>query len=314
MRFLYPAHPLAPREVDPDFAAEAELARSLGAPVSVLHLEPLLESGEARRAVRFVEGAGGEERGVYRGWILPAPVYGRLHGTLAQAKGIALLNSPEAYRAAQHLPLAYPCLAGHTPETVWVAADELSPERIVAAAAQLGGGPLLVKDYVKSEKHAWEEACFIPSGTDGAAVLRVVDAFRARRGEALEGGVVLRRFVPLRRTGVHPSSGMPVAMEVRCFFVGGTPTARVRYWEGQQDALPAVPDALLALGARIDSPFFTMDFAQREDGGWTVIETGDGQVSGFPGGAGMRAVYAALLALDGPAGPASPGPPGLPTS
>jgi hypothetical protein len=176
------------------------------------------------------------------------------------------------------------------------------PERIVAAAARLGGGPLLVKDSVKSEKHAWEEACFIPSGTDAEAVLRVVDAFRARRGEALEGGVVLRRFVPLRGTGVHPASGMPVVMEVRCFFVAGAPAARVRYWEGQHDALPDVPDELIALGSRIRSPFFTMDFAQREDGGWTVIDTGDGQVSGFPGGAGMEPVYAALLALDGAGG------------
>ncbi|HEX6039468.1 ATP-grasp domain-containing protein [Longimicrobium sp.] len=297
MRFLYPAHPLSPREVDPDFEAEADLARALGADVSVLHLEPLLEDGDARRAVRFVEAAD-DERAVYRGWILPAHLYQRLYETLAEWKGLALVSDPDAYRAAQHLPQAYARLEGHTPETVWLRAEDATPERVVEAAAQLGDGPALLKDFVKSEKHAWEEACFIPSATDRAAVLRVADAFRARRGSALEGGLVFRRFVPLRRTGVHARSGMPVAVEVRCFFVAGALAARIRYWEGQMDDLPDVPEAMLALGGRIDSPFFTMDFAQREDGTWTVIETGDGQVSGFQDSAeGMRAVYTALVAM-----------------
>lgn len=297
MRFLYPAHPLAPREVDPDFAAEAALALELGADVSVLHLEPLLESGDARRATRFVEPAEGE-RAVYRGWILPADAYRRLYETLAEWKGLTLVSDPDAYRAAQHLPEAYARLEGHTPESVWVRAEDATPERIVSTAAALGDGPALLKDFVKSEKHAWEEACFIPSATDPAAVLRVADAFRARRGTGLEGGLVFRRFVPLRRTGTHPRSGMPVAVEVRCFFVAGALAARIRYWEEQIGDLPDVPDSLLALAGRIPSPFFTMDFAQREDGAWTVIETGDGQVSGFqdsPGG--MRAVYQALLGM-----------------
>jgi hypothetical protein len=299
MRFLYPAHPLSPREVDPDFAAEAALARALGGDVSVLHLEPLLETGDARRAVRFVDEAASAERAVYRGWILPAHRYARLHATLAEWKGLTLVSDPGAYRAAQHLPEAYARLQGHTPETVWVPAEDATPERITDAAARLGSGPVLIKDFVKSEKHAWEEACYIPSGTDAAAVLRVADAFRARRGDALEGGLVFRRFVALRRTGVHARSGMPVAVEVRCFFVAGSLATRIRYWEGQDEVLPDVPDALLALAARIDSPFFTMDFAQREDGAWTVIETGDGQVSGFQGSdGGMRAVYQALISTE----------------
>ena len=31
----------------------------------------------------------------------------------------------------------------------------------------------------------------------------------------------------------------------------------------------------------LDSPFFTIDFAELEDGSWTIIECGDGQVSGI---------------------------------
>lgn len=31
----------------------------------------------------------------------------------------------------------------------------------------------------------------------------------------------------------------------------------------------------------LDSPFFTLDFAQLEDDSWIIIESGDGQVSGI---------------------------------
>ena len=31
----------------------------------------------------------------------------------------------------------------------------------------------------------------------------------------------------------------------------------------------------------LDSRFYTVDFAELENGSWTVIETGDGQVSGL---------------------------------
>jgi len=37
---------------------------------------------------------------------------------------------------------------------------------VAGLAARLGSGPAIVKDYVKSRKHEWDEACFIPDLAD----------------------------------------------------------------------------------------------------------------------------------------------------
>jgi hypothetical protein len=78
-----------------------------------------------------------------------------------------------------------------------------------------------VKDYVKSRKHEWLEACFIPDAGDRAAVERVVGVFVDRQGEDLAGGLVFREYVELRRVGAHPVSGLPLGREYRLFFLDG---------------------------------------------------------------------------------------------
>lgn len=66
---------------------------------------------------------------------------------------------------------------------------------------------------------------------------------------------------------------------------------RLFYFRGQ---LMACPDAGIAgsplvelerwnaIAARFATPFLTLDVAELEAGGWTVIEAGDGGVSGLP--------------------------------
>jgi hypothetical protein len=63
-------------------------------------------------------------------------------------------------------------------------------EAAVAGVMELlrpfGDAPLVLKDYVKSQKHAWDEACFIPSASDRKAFER----------ETLDGvGLYLGRVV-----------------------------------------------------------------------------------------------------------------------
>jgi hypothetical protein len=54
-------------------------------------------------------------------------------------------------------------------------------ERVAQALRPFGDGAIIVKDYVKSQKHYWAEARFIPSASDRAAVERVVRLPRASR-------------------------------------------------------------------------------------------------------------------------------------
>ena len=162
----------------------------------------------------------------------------------------------------------------------------------------------LIKDFAKSAKYRWDEACFIPSGTDADRFAAIFRAFREARGRLFQRGVVLRRFLPLVWRG-RDMRGFPIAEEYRLFFFRGEPLV-----------LPTNPPADFAaqlptwrdLASRFASRFLAMDVAPLSTGGWTVVEVGDGGVSGLPMSLPAEAFYRALRARsDGPE-VTSPGP------
>lgn len=163
--------------------------------------------------------------------------------------------------------------------------------------AEFGSAPVVLKDFVKSRKHEWEEACFIPSASDYSAVERVVRRFIELQGDDLALGLVFREFVELAELGRHPKSGMPLTREFRLFFANQKLIACFPYWDDVEYGAADVPLAHFGvLAARVDSHFFTMDVAQRRDGEWVVVELGDGQVAGLPERADVLAFYRALIA------------------
>ena len=86
-----------------------------------------------------------------------------------------------------------------------------------------GSAAVVVKDFVKSRKHEWAEACFIPSASDRAAVERVVRRFLELQGDDLSEGLVFREFADFEPLGRHPKSGMPLTKEFRLFFLDRQP-------------------------------------------------------------------------------------------
>src|SRR5215213_6453612 len=101
---------------------------------------------------------------------------------------------------------------------------------VMALLLPFGDAPLVLKDYVKSQKHAWAEACFIPSAADRGSVERVVRRFIELQDAELTGGLVFREYVQLRQIGTHSRSGMPLTREYRLFFLDGTLLQLAEYW------------------------------------------------------------------------------------
>jgi hypothetical protein len=62
-------------------------------------------------------------------------------------------------------------------------------------------------------------------------------------------------------------------------------------YEGDYGELKADLTQFAEVAKKIDSRFFTMDIAKVENGGWVIIELGDGQVSGLPDNANLREFY-----------------------
>lgn len=219
---------------------------------------------------------------IYRGWMLTVQQYEHLFTALS-ARGFSLINSPDQYRNAHCLPQWYPLLESETALSMW--SDGIPDDKQLTLLLDQFGGhtPLLVKDWVKSRKHEWLEACYIPDSSDREQALGVIRTFIDRQDTELVGGVVLREYLPLMMIGSHQTSGMPLAVEVRVFCFWHQPLVQVSYWSGCECQDEADYHHLVEACQCIDSNFFTVDLAQKKDGNYVIIEIGDGQVSGLQG-------------------------------
>ncbi|MER5636488.1 ATP-grasp domain-containing protein [Kitasatospora sp. NPDC002227] len=284
---LFPSDPLAPRRPDPHYVWEAQQVRELGGQYVLLDHDALT-AGAVEEAVRRVPQGTGPLW--YRGWMVSVGEYGRLAAALA-ARGCELLTSPSSYASAHELPGWYPVFEGATPESAWTDGGAPGPVELAALAGRLGGrGPAVVKDFVKSRKHEWLEACFVPELADLHALDRVVARFVELQDDSLTGGVVLRRFEAF----VRDAEGR--AVEARVWWLDGEPVLTGPHPDcpeaDPEPELAEVQPLVRSLGCR----FVTTDLAQLAEGGWRVVEVGDGQVSDLPRGVDVRGLLASLIA------------------
>lgn len=277
---LFPSQPFSPRDIDLDFEYERSAARRVGLTTALVDHTRVCDGDASGAVARVPEG---ENTAIYRGWMLKPAQYESMYRALA-ARGSRLINDPAAYHTCHYLPDSYQWIEGHTPRSVWLPLSGAPDfDRIGELLAPFGDRPLIVKDYVKSQKHYWAEACFIPAASDRAALERVVRRFLELQGEDLNEGLVFREYVPLAIVGAHPKSGMPLSAEFRTFWLDGEPVLSHRYWGELSDFDAPLPfDVLRPIARRIPSRFFTMDVAFLENGGFTIVELGDGQTAGLP--------------------------------
>jgi hypothetical protein len=298
MLLLVPCDVLRPRRPDAHFAAQAAAAGT----VALIDHDALTGGGDAAAAVARVPET---DDAVYRGWMLSSDRYATMSSALS-GRGVTLRTSAAQYRQAHELPGWYSALEAVTPPSVWTAGD--SREEFTRAAASLGAGAAVLRDYTKSMKHYWHEAAYIPDVSDAAAAWRVASRMRELRGDDFAGGFVLRRF----ETFTGP--------EVRTWWIGGVCRLVTAHPDTPGDLphtdLPSVLAAVGSTGKVTDGdvlrgvelarvreavsglglPFVTADLVRHTDGRWRVVEVGDGQVSDLPAGVPAEDLIEALAA------------------
>jgi len=301
MRILFCADYWNPLSPDSVYEAEAAAVEKVQLPSSLINFEALVEQQNTSRAVRKVEPASTQELAIYRGWMLKPHIYERLYVALAE-RGLLLINTPAAYIHCHYFPESYPLIEGMTPRSTWLKTGlDVSLDEVMALLRPFGEKPIIVKDYVKSRKHEWNEACYIPSASDRQVVERVVSRFLHLQGEDLNEGLVFREFIDFEPLASHSKSHMPLTREFRLFVLDGQIIFSTPYWEegdygDDNNALPPL-DLFRQVAQKIQSRFFTMDVAQKRDGTWNIVELGDGQVAGLPARADVEAFYQTLAGL-----------------
>lgn len=272
INFIFCNHPLYPERVDEDYESEYQEA-GREHPCALFSYEDL-EQGKLTLYGEKISGLT-----VYRGWMMKPEMYREFYRRL-EAEGIFLINTPEEYEKYHLLPGWYQDFEGKTPDTVWTETPD--PDEILWKA-KLEAGPFIVKDYVKSRKHEWYDACYIPKLSDRDLARKIIRNFVSRQAESLVGGLVLRKYENLRQIGFHPQSGMPVSEEYRVFIYAGRVLIIDSYWTEQHEVRlsPGELEWIDAIASQIRSNFVTLDLARKADGGLIVMELGDGQVSGL---------------------------------
>jgi hypothetical protein len=267
---LVPSDPLRPRRADPHLADEAAAARELGVDVALLDHDLLVDAHDLRAARAAVQRVPASDDTVYRGWMVTAARYALLEQALAE-RGARLRTTASQYRRGHELPGWHAALASFTPQACWTRGADL--DAYARCLQTLGSGAAVLRDYTKSLKHHWHEAALVPDVTDDAGSRRVAARFLELRGDAFDGGLVLRRFEDL--TGAESRTWWVAG---RCVLATAHPDTPDEQPEVPHWFLAALAPAVASLGL----PFVTADLVRRADGSWRVVEIGDGQVSDRP--------------------------------
>jgi hypothetical protein len=266
---------LTPSPSARDLAASTEAAKLAGCPVYYIEAD-FSRCGDAEAALAHVPVQDSVRTGIWIGYIPDLARYHAIH-TAALAKGIRLINSPVEHQRAQEFDLAYPFIRPFTARSVII--REVS--ECLAAGRELGY-PVFVKGTVQSRKAKGWSACVAGDPAELTTLAQRLLSLDART----RGRVIVRELVPLRHH--RKANDFPLGREYRVFLCQNEIIGLGYYWEGEDAYKALTPSEERAVSELAKSaaealrvPYLAIDIGQKESGEWLVIETGDGQFSGF---------------------------------
>lgn len=281
MHCLLCSEPLNLKAFDPDYQFEADSAKENNVPLVKFDFEEYVHFNNIDKACKLIKKQDQMTDLVYRGWMLTVEKYEELYNHLLN-KNYKLINSPEEYKNGHWLPESYPIIEKLTAPSVYFPKQgKWDRDEIMKALSIFNGKPVILKDYVKSQKHHWETACFIEDSSNKDNVEAVLNEF-LRLQQEVQGGLVFREFIELDQVGQHSKSKMPLSKEYRLVYFNHKRIAEIKYWDEKDYSLDLKDFSIFDETAKnIRSNFFTMDIAKTKASKWIIIEVGDGQVSDF---------------------------------
>lgn len=204
---------------------------------------------------------------VYRGWMMKPEQYQHFYDELLAAN-IKLITSPEEYRLFYVFPNIYPLVEEDTAKMfIYPKGTDIPMDEIKKNFSKF-----MVKDYVKSVKGTEFPKYFDQTITQ-EDFQKWMEVFYQYRGNLFTGGICIKEFLSLKQYG-------SVTNEYRVFYINHE-IATVGRNSGQENNAPLPPQELLEKYKQLQGSFYTIDYAELEDGTWRIIEAGDGQVSGL---------------------------------
>ncbi|MEK6828834.1 MAG: ATP-grasp domain-containing protein [Nanoarchaeota archaeon] len=221
---------------------------------------------------------------ILRSWMLSVTQYEELFNKLKE-KGYVLINTPEQYKNCHYFPSSYDYVKDLTSKAIFV--KEWDESVLQNVSDFFGGKDFLMKDFVKSAKDV--PGLFrMSGGISGTELLKKVEEFVEHRGKLFSEGLVFKEFVELKKYSDSTNEWRIFYYENRLISCSQNSNLKPESCKNPD------PSFLKEIAFQIDSNFFTIDVAEKEDGGWMIIETGDGQVSGLSPGQNCLEFYAMM--------------------
>jgi len=222
---------------------------------------------------------------VYRGWMMKPEQYEQFYNQL-RAHGICLVTEPEAYTAMHVFPNVYKFVAKDTAKMqIFPLHKEINITEVKKEFSRF-----MVKDYVKSVKGT-EFPRYFDHFIEQDAFNQWMEVFYQYRGNLLTEGICIKEFLDLKQYEDKTN-------EYRVFYINHE-IATISRNSGQPPTAAMPPKELVEKYCNLPSVFYTIDFAELDNGTWRIIEAGDGSVSGLSEGqdygAFFRALYQCLL-------------------
>jgi hypothetical protein len=280
---LFCESPFEKNKVDPDFEEEFLCAKQNDLPTILFNFDELTNTNDFEDGTKRIKSVDDLRNVIYRGWMLTPNQYSFLYKSLL-GKNYRLINTVTEYQNCHYLPDSLKFIEAKTPQTVFEKLlNDNSLEILIEKAKVFGNRPVIIKDFVKSEKHDWDTACFVDNASDTEKLKQTINNLILLRDKYLNEGIVVREFLELNDLTTHSKSGMPLKEEYRLFFYNKKLIGTYDYWE-EGEYLLSKPDTkeFEEIAKNIESNFFSMDIARKKNGELIIIELGDGQVAGLP--------------------------------
>jgi len=270
LKVLFPCEPFNSKEVDSNFKNEYTISKTLGIESFFYDHDLFVDEGK----LKFFDLKEEECDVVMRSWMLKPPQYKKLYDSL-YAKKHFFITRPNNYVNCHYLKESYKYIEQYTIKTLFT--DKFDKETLGKMFDQFSNG-IVLKDYVKSEKGI--PGLFkIPKETSHEQLEDVVKRFIEARGNLFNEGISFRDFVELKRVDGEVNEWRVFVFDSKIVAMEQNSNINVLYNNINKPPLQLIHSVVKSLhGASL---FYTVDFAEKADGNWVVIETGDGQVSGL---------------------------------
>ena len=282
MTIVFPSSYYKESEVDRDYREEYQAAKQAGFSVVLYSYEDLINTETVKL---FSEDISADSTVLYRGWMLKPIDYKKLYDSCKE-NNFLLLTSPSQYKTFHYFPNIYPMIQEDTAPTMIFKPGEKIPVSDVGKKL----GRFLVKDYVKSAKNTDFPTYFEPTISQDSFE-KEMEKFYKYRGNLLSGGILCKKFETLR-TYQGKTNEYRVFYSYNTIFSISPNSNQPSY-----SFLPKPPMELIEKYSGFNSPLYTIDYAEKENGSFFIIEAGDGGVSGLSPGQDTTQFYRHLFYL-----------------